>query len=275
MPGTTFQRYGNGPTFYADSNNDNVDRTFIHDIFDTGLSNQYAGSSGIIDVRTGTAYVNQINISYTNNVIVNCGLASFEIYNAVNGSDGGLLQNISFVQNTSAYAGYGWGAPNTAQRAASPSQSSPNAGGANIGAHIAAPSAGGSYSQNNIQISDNIFYQANELFTFVYRTFNSAAQMHYDYNVYYQPNAGQDDASIFINYLNNDFANGGIYAYKYSQFSDWQTRGSTTGQDNGAGQDVHSKEANPLFAGNPADTVNNGTNQQWTDQTFVNRIVPP
>lgn len=88
-------RYGNGIEFWTDANNILVDANRFWEIFDTAVTNQ--GHS-----KTST----QRYIYYFNNIMWNCGLASFELWLRDSASEMG---NIYFINNTSVNPGYGWG----------------------------------------------------------------------------------------------------------------------------------------------------------------------
>ncbi|MBI9102960.1 MAG: hypothetical protein JEY99_11125 [Spirochaetales bacterium] len=88
-------RYGNGIEFWTDANNILVEANRFWEIYDTAVTNQ--GHS-----RTSAQY----HIYYLNNIIWNCGLASFELWNRDSSSE---MSDIYFINNTSINPGYGWG----------------------------------------------------------------------------------------------------------------------------------------------------------------------
>lgn len=87
-------RYGNAIEFWANASDHLVENCLIYEIFDTGLTNQNNGSKA-----------NQERITYSNNTIYKCGMASFEIDN---GPKTGKLEDIYFTRNTCSDVGYGW-----------------------------------------------------------------------------------------------------------------------------------------------------------------------
>jgi hypothetical protein len=93
MDGTI--RFGNGVEFWGNASNNSVEKCKIWEIYDTGVSNQ-----------NHTSTVTQQNIRYSNNLIWNCGLASFEYWNRPATS---TTADIYFENNTCLYAGGGWG----------------------------------------------------------------------------------------------------------------------------------------------------------------------
>jgi len=88
-------RFGNGVEFWGNASNNSVEKCRIWEIYDTGVTNQN---------HTNTAV--QENIRYRNNLIWNCGLASFEYWNRPVTS---TTSNIYFENNTCLFAGSGWG----------------------------------------------------------------------------------------------------------------------------------------------------------------------
>jgi hypothetical protein len=93
--GSESRRYGNGLEFWANASDHLVENCRIYEIYDTGLTNQ---SNGGVSV--------QKNIVYRNNVIWNCGLSSFEIWNRPAQS---RTENIYFINNSCYNARAGWG----------------------------------------------------------------------------------------------------------------------------------------------------------------------
>lgn len=88
-------RYGNGIEFWSNAKNNIVDSNKIWEIYDTALTNQSHTTKSI-----------QENILYTNNTLINCGLASYELWNRPETS---IMKDISFVNNISINPGHGWG----------------------------------------------------------------------------------------------------------------------------------------------------------------------
>ncbi|MGL1891221.1 MAG: hypothetical protein OCD02_06305 [Spirochaetaceae bacterium] len=119
-------RYGNGIEFWGNSKNLLVDGNNFWEIFDTAVTNQ-----------NHTQTTTQENIYYINNVMRNCGLASFELWNRPNSSK---IENIYFLHNTSINPGHGWGDVREDKNSY----------------HVA--SFGSSASASNLVIKNNIFY---------------------------------------------------------------------------------------------------------------------
>ena len=87
-------RYGNGVEFYNSAAGNAVDSCEIFEIFDTAVTNQ--GS------QNGAS---QTNISYTNNVIYNCGMSAFELW--LKGKNT-VMSDIAFSGNQVSNIGYGF-----------------------------------------------------------------------------------------------------------------------------------------------------------------------
>lgn len=141
------ERYGNGIEFWAGANNCQVNRCRFYDIFDTGVTNQFSGSTP----------VDQYNIDYFNNLFVNNGLASLEFFN----HSSGKLRNIRVYNNTSVFAGYGWGNKDGVQR-----QGAGKLGGGKVGAHVSFTGHSFDTSANAVQLRNNIFYAPYDMFIF-------------------------------------------------------------------------------------------------------------
>jgi len=88
-------RFGNGIEFWGNASNNIVEKCKIWEIYDSGITNQS-------NVPAST----QQNISYRNNIIWNCGLASYEYWNRPESSQ---TSEIYFEHNTCLNAGSGWG----------------------------------------------------------------------------------------------------------------------------------------------------------------------
>lgn len=95
-PGMTEVRYGNGVEMWGANDHISVTDNHIHDIYDTGVTNQNHSSPA-----------RQEHILYAGNVIERCGMYSFELWN--NGLDGSTLKDVAFVGNECRDAGGGWG----------------------------------------------------------------------------------------------------------------------------------------------------------------------
>lgn len=95
MEGDEFIQYGNGIEFWSDARDLLVENCEIFEIFDSGVTNQ-----------NNTKKANQERITYRNNTIYNCGMASFEIDN---GPKQGNTEDIVFENNVCSNVGMGWG----------------------------------------------------------------------------------------------------------------------------------------------------------------------
>lgn len=95
MDGLHPVRYGNGIEFWGNGDHNLVDGNRFWEIYDTAVTNQ-----------NHTMTSRQEYIYYINNIIWNCGLASFELWNRPSSS---ILQHIYFLNNTSVNPGFGWG----------------------------------------------------------------------------------------------------------------------------------------------------------------------
>lgn len=129
--GDTPVRYGNGIEFWGDAERTLVQRNRFWEIYDTAVTNQGHGNT-----------TTQKNIFYINNIMWNCGLSSFELWNRPSSS---VMQNIYFINNTSVNPGYGWGG--SAHRSDANSF------------HIA--SFANEAAGNDLVIKNNIFYTSN------------------------------------------------------------------------------------------------------------------
>jgi len=136
-------RYGNGIEFWGDASGNTVENCYIHDIYDTGVTNQNHTTSAV-----------QENITYRNNIFENCALASFEFWNRPASSS---MTNIIFENNTSINPGSGWGA----QR--------PDLHGSHLSVF------GNESMLEDIIIRKNIFYGGNMIYFFDEGTYASAA----------------------------------------------------------------------------------------------------
>lgn len=162
-PGLYRERYGNGVEFWGESFNQLVQRCRIYEIYDTGVTNQ--------NNRTEQR---QENIEYINNVIWNCAMYSFEIWNSSSGAS--TMKNIYFDNNTCLNAGMGWGI----QR--------PTAVGyhVNLGSNFAVTS--------NINIRNNIFFDGKFLLAqeWVNDVTDWWTEVTIDYNNYFTTSAYQN-----------------------------------------------------------------------------------
>jgi hypothetical protein len=86
-------RFGNGVEFWDDASDELVERCYIHDVYDSGLTNQAYDATSV-----------QERIAYRNNIVVGCGMGSYEYWNL-----GSRTADIVFEGNTCVGAGSGWG----------------------------------------------------------------------------------------------------------------------------------------------------------------------
>ena len=183
------QRYGGGIQFWANSNNNAVQRCYIHDIYDDAVTEQ--GNATI-----GTT-VQQYNIKYINNLISNCSESSFCFFIQPSIVTGSFMKNIYFENNTCINAGGGWAAN---QR--------PDLKGFQI--YCSENTA----TLDSIFIRNNIFYKS-RCFIFIDNT--SVPTLNYtesDYNCWYTDNSS-DTAVAF-------WTAKALSYYTYSQFAAYQ-----------------------------------------------------
>ncbi len=148
------ERFGNGIEFWGGATNNTVESCKIWEIYDTGLSNQNHSTKAI-----------QHNIKYRNNIIWNCGLASFEYWNRHIDSK---TSEIYFENNTCLFAGEGWGSQRPDLR----------------GIHVLIDN--NEAETDTIYIRNNIFYSATRQIYTVENSFDGFIKL--DYNTVYQPN---------------------------------------------------------------------------------------
>jgi hypothetical protein len=86
-------RFGNGVEFWDDASDELVERCYVHDVYDSGLTNQAYDAPSV-----------QERIAYRDNIVVDCGMGSFEYWNL-----GSRTSDIVFEGNTCVGAGSGWG----------------------------------------------------------------------------------------------------------------------------------------------------------------------
>jgi hypothetical protein len=86
-------RYGNGIEFWGNAEDELVERCYVHDVYDSGLTNQASGAGSV-----------QKRITYRNNIVRDCGMGSFEYWNR-----GSATSDIVFEHNSCLGAGSGWG----------------------------------------------------------------------------------------------------------------------------------------------------------------------
>lgn len=94
-------RYGNGVQFYANMSDSYVEGCRIWEIYDTAVTNQFSGTTG----------VTQKNISYRFNTIWNVGMAALEVWV----DSPSTISDVQFDHNTCFNAGFGWGAQRPTQ----------------------------------------------------------------------------------------------------------------------------------------------------------------
>jgi len=88
-------RFGNGIEFWSNASDNLVENCHIYEILDSGVTNQ-----------NNTKKAKQERISYINNYIHDCGMASFEFDNA---PASGSMEDILFVGNVCENVGLGFG----------------------------------------------------------------------------------------------------------------------------------------------------------------------
>jgi hypothetical protein len=170
-------RYGNGVEFWGNASDNIVEKCKIFEIYDTGLTNQ-----------NHTNAVTQHNISYSNNIIWNCGLSSFEFWNRPSTS---ITSGIYFENNTCLFAGGGWGV----QR---PDYS---------GIHVLIDS--NPSQTDSIHIKNNIFYNAQRSIYAVEDDINGFINL--DYNLLHQPNISDTLLVLFPTFVVYDYGDFNTY----------------------------------------------------------------
>ncbi len=190
-------RYGNGVEFWGNANNNLVERCRLWEIYDAALTNQ----------NNGIENVNQYNIVYRNNIIWNCEY-SFEFWNY---DETSFMYDISFINNTCANAGNGWG---YSQR--------PDPWGLHI-----ANWANVTYT-GEIQITNNIFYESTEKCMYIHFVYVGLENLNLDYNCWHKASGDM------INYQGSE--------YTMMQFPIYQSETS---------QDQNSIAEEPLFVNLP------------------------
>jgi len=199
-------RYGNGIEFWGNAHDNLVEKSKIWEIYDTCLSNQ-----------NHTKKASQYNITYRNNVMWNCGLASFEFWNRPSSS---VMRNIRFENNTAVNAGYGWG--KTAR---------PDRGGAHI------LSFQNEANTEDVIIRNNLFYGAVYAITVITDYDWATTGMEIDHNCYYQKQATDRMA-----HLNNGVGEGAGKNFTMKDFDLYK---------NYVRKDINSIVADPLFVNAP------------------------
>lgn len=174
-------RFGNGVEFWGNASNNRVEKCKIWEIYDSGITNQNNTENAI-----------QENITYRNNIVWNCGLASYEYWNRPESSQ---TSDIYFEHNTCLNAGSGWGS----QR--------PDYQGSQVILDNNTAQTG------NIYIRNNIFSTAQRFIYAIEDNINGSIQL--DYNLIHQ--SGFSDSLFigfpsFVNYKVEDLA-------AYTEFS--------------------------------------------------------
>ena len=98
-------RFGNGVEVWCAGSDIIVDNCWVHQIYDTGLTHQ-----GTATVKGGSLFT-QKNITFSNNLIEYCALASIEYWTSASGSaqEYNWFDNIRYTNNICRFAGYGLG----------------------------------------------------------------------------------------------------------------------------------------------------------------------
>ena len=192
MEGYDHVRFGNGIEFWGNAHDNLVERCRIWEIYDSALTNQ-----------NNSPNQNQYNISYQNNIIWNCEW-SYEFWNL---DENSFMDDISFANNTCAYAGGGWG---HSQR--------PDPWGLHVLNYANITDTG------QIRIINNIFYESTENCIYISSAYDGLENLNLDHNCWYQ--------------ASRDMINFQGYVYTMSQFSMYQSEKS---------QGRNSKAEAPLF----------------------------
>lgn len=95
-----FVRFGNAVEVYGGCDGYLVDNCYIDQVYDAGVTHQVSNTSA-------GDYIMK-NVTYSNNVILNC-IYSIEHFNRANPGTTRYLANISYKNNLCRYAGYGFG----------------------------------------------------------------------------------------------------------------------------------------------------------------------
>ncbi|MBI9107434.1 MAG: right-handed parallel beta-helix repeat-containing protein [Spirochaetales bacterium] len=196
-------RYGNGVEFWGDASDNTVEDCYIHDIYDTGVTNQNHTTSAV-----------QENITYRNNIIENCALASFEFWNRPGTS---VMSSVVFENNTSVNPGGGWGA----QR--------PDLHGSHVSVF------GNEAVLDNVVIRNNIFYGGNMIYFFDQGVWDSP-EVRSDYNCLH-PVADGDYDYLCVIWDNNSIDS----SVKYGA-------GNLAELRSASGREANSIVADPQFA---------------------------
>lgn len=179
------ERFGNGVEFWESNSNCIVENCLVEQIYDSGLTNQGRNPNGI-----------QQNITYRNNTISNCGLASFEYFNS---SHTAITDSIIFENNISKNAGFGWAPPRAG-----------NYGGYHLLFHR------GSAKTTNFIIKKNNFYNSKRAAIMFYSKgkWSGFENLVFDNNTYYYANKEQ--------YLFRKFTDGkGWENYKFQELKQY------------------------------------------------------
>jgi hypothetical protein len=164
-------RFGNAVEFWVNGNNAVIEDNKIGQVFDSGVT-----------VQAHDNKANMYNITFRNNIIWKCGMASYEIrFNEPTSN----LKNIRYENNISIGAGHGWG----------------RNGWYGFGVWYNSESPGEQFYINN-----NVFYESRP--TNFRKSTSATDPVEMNHNYYYQ------SSGTMINYNNK--------AYTMSQFSGYQ-----------------------------------------------------
>ncbi len=187
---TSQVRYGGGIQFWANSNNNTVERCKLWEIYDDALTNQANASAG------GT--VQQFNLFYRNNIIWNCSESSFCYFIQPAVVSGSFMKNIYFENNTCVNAGGGWAA---SQR--------PDLKGFQI--YCSSNTA----PADSIFIRNNIFYKSRCVLFFDNTSVHTLSFTNSDYNCWFTQNNTDTIAALWTN--------SSLNVWTASQFANYQS----------------------------------------------------
>lgn len=103
-------RYGNGINFYGECDGYYVYNNYIHDVYDAGISNQYA--------KGGTNAVRNDNIEYSGNIIERCNYGIEYFMGSADAYVDRIMTNMHIHDNIIRDTGYGFGRKNPSAAAA-------------------------------------------------------------------------------------------------------------------------------------------------------------
>ncbi len=183
-------RYGGGIQFWANSNNNIVERCKIWEIYDDAITNQGNSSAG------GT--LQQYKLYFRNNIIWNCSESSFCFFIQPAIVNGSFMKNIYFENNTCVNAGGGWAAN---QR--------PDLKGFQV--YCSANTA----ATDSVFIRNNIFYKSRCVFFVDNSAVQTLAFTNSDYNCWYPRNTTDTVVALWTNTSLN--------VWTANQFTNYQT----------------------------------------------------